>query len=153
MATTTAPRPKTQTSAYAAALAALRDAETRYTAAVDRAEALERDVRRAEQKEQAMEVHPMTRRAAYDQNEPVLGKTGTCTDPRSSTHLGWFGSFNDVNRNKLVVVVMLTGGRAMNGPVASGVAGSVYRQLSTQHYFAAAGSPPAVFSTSACCGQ
>jgi penicillin-binding protein 2 len=43
------------------------------------------------------------------QDEPIAGKTGTCTD--SHTHLGWFGSFNDVGNNKLVVVVLLTGGR------------------------------------------
>lgn len=95
------------------------------------------------------------RRASYGQNEPVLGKTGTCTDFRSSTHLGWFGSFNDVGRNKLVVVVMLTGGRSVNGPVASGVAGQVYRQLSNQNFFADAGSTgvPGLVASEACCGQ
>jgi membrane carboxypeptidase/penicillin-binding protein len=31
------------------------------------------------------------RRAAYDSNEPIFGKTGTCTDRQSPTHLGWFG--------------------------------------------------------------
>ncbi len=92
------------------------------------------------------------RRAAYDPNEPVLGKTGTCTDYRSSTHLGWFGSFNDVHRNALVVVVMLTGGSAVNGPVASGVAGNLYRRLSTQNYFAAAGGPE-LYSNPLCCGR
>ncbi len=66
------------------------------------------------------------RRAHYDDNEPILGKTGTCTDNR--THLGWFGSFNEVGRNKLVVVVLLTGGRPVNGPVAAGIAGGVYKQ-------------------------
>lgn len=95
------------------------------------------------------------RRAGYGQNEAVMGKTGTCTDRRSSTHMGWFGSFNDAGRNNLVVVVMLTGGHSVNGPVASGVAGNVYRQLSTQNYFAAGGSLPPVgmVSTQACCGQ
>ena len=47
-----------------------------------------------------------------------FGKTGTCSDAR--THLGWFGSFNEVGGRKLVVVVLLTGGRGINGPVASG---------------------------------
>jgi penicillin-binding protein 2 len=74
------------------------------------------------------------RRANYDTNEPILGKTGTCTDAR--THLGWFASFNEVNGNKLAVVVLLTGGKLVNGPVASGVGGQVYRNLSEQHYFA-----------------
>jgi penicillin-binding protein 2 len=76
------------------------------------------------------------RRASFDVNDPILGKTGTCTDLRSPTHLGWFASFNDIGPNKLVVVVLLTGGRPVNGPVASGVAGAVYRNLSDQNYFA-----------------
>lgn len=74
------------------------------------------------------------RRASYDPNEPIYGKTGTCSDAR--THLGWFGSFNEVGGRKLVVVVLLTGGRGINGPVASGVAGQVYKNLSQQQYFA-----------------
>jgi len=87
------------------------------------------------------------RRAYYDSNEPILGKTGTCTDFRVSTHLGWFGSFNDVDRNKLVVVVLLTGGRPINGPLAAGVAGAVYRNLSQQNYFAS------LVSTQSCCAR
>jgi penicillin-binding protein 2 len=77
------------------------------------------------------------RRAYYDASEPILGKTGTCTDFRVSTHMGWFGSFNEVNHHQLVVVVMLTGTKTVNGPVAAGVAGAVYRKLSEQRYFAA----------------
>ena len=76
------------------------------------------------------------RRANYDPNEPIFGKTGTCTDSATPTHLGWFGSFNDVMSTKLTVVVLLTGGRPINGPVAAGVAGNVYRNLSQQNYFA-----------------
>lgn len=76
------------------------------------------------------------RRAQYDPNEPILGKTGTCTDRATPTHLGWFGSFNEVGHNKLVVVVLLTGGRPVNGPVAAQVAGNVYRNLSSQQFFA-----------------
>lgn len=76
------------------------------------------------------------RRAHYDPNEPIFGKTGTCTDRATPTHLGWFGSFNEVDGRKLVVVVLLTGGRPVNGPVAAGVAGQVYRTLSQQKYFA-----------------
>jgi penicillin-binding protein 2 len=76
------------------------------------------------------------RRAAYDPNEPIFGKTGTCTDRATPTHLGWFGSFNDVGNKKLVVVVLLTGGRPVSGPVASGIAGQVYRNLSQQQFFA-----------------
>ena len=76
------------------------------------------------------------RRANYDANEPILGKTGTCTDRSTPTHLGWFGSFNEVGNNKLVVVVLLTGGRAVNGPVAAQIAGNVYKNLSGQQFFA-----------------
>ena len=89
------------------------------------------------------------RRANFDPNEPILGKTGTCTDTaQPGVHLGWFGSFNDVGKNKLVVVVLLTGGRGISGPIASGVAGSVYHNLSAQHYFTPeqAGPPTALVS-------
>jgi cell division protein FtsI/penicillin-binding protein 2 len=81
------------------------------------------------------------RRAGYDASEPILGKTGTCTDAQSAHKMGWFGSFNEVGAHRLVVVVMLTGTRAVSGPVAAGVAGSIYRNLSAQHFFA--DSPPA----------
>lgn len=85
------------------------------------------------------------RRAGYQSNDLIFGKTGTCTDERTPTHLGWFGSFNDVGRNKLVVVVLLTGGRPVNGPVASGVAGAVYKNLGEVDYF----SQPRTISSSA----
>jgi penicillin-binding protein 2 len=77
------------------------------------------------------------RRAADDENDPVFGKTGTCTDFRVSSHMGWFGSFNEAGGRKLVVVVMLTGGYETSGGVAAGVAGAIYRSLSGQRYFAA----------------
>jgi beta-lactamase class D len=76
------------------------------------------------------------RRAIYDENDPVFGKTGTCTDTaQPGVHLGWFGSFNDVGKNKVAVVVLLTGGRGVAGPIAAGVAGYFYRNLSQQGYF------------------
>ena len=76
------------------------------------------------------------RRVGFDPNEPVYGKTGTCTDSRTPTHLGWFGSFTESGKNKLVVVVLLTGGKQVSGPAASGVAGQVYKNLGIQNYFA-----------------
>lgn len=88
------------------------------------------------------------------QEETIMGKTGTCSEGR--THLGWFGSFNDVGPNKLVVVVLLTGGRPSIGPMAAGVAGDVYRHLAEQNFFAAnhhAITPAALVSTQICCSR
>jgi cell division protein FtsI/penicillin-binding protein 2 len=81
------------------------------------------------------------RRANADPTEPIFGKTGTCTDFPTSYHMGWFGSFNEVAHHQLVVVVMLTGTKTFNGPVASGVAGVIYRKLSEQRYFASDSNP------------
>jgi cell division protein FtsI/penicillin-binding protein 2 len=78
------------------------------------------------------------RRAAYSADEPILGKTGTCSDRSTPTHLGWFGSFNDVSNHKLVVVVLLTGGSRVSGPEASAIGGDIYRRLSENRYFAPA---------------
>ena len=93
------------------------------------------------------------RRASYEQDQPILGKTGTCTDESSPTHLGWFGSFSDLESRKLVVVVLLTGGHAVSGPVAAGIAGQVYRNLSKASYFQGEhpGAPIAMISTGNCC--
>ncbi|HZT33795.1 MAG TPA: penicillin-binding transpeptidase domain-containing protein [Bryobacteraceae bacterium] len=88
------------------------------------------------------------------QDEPIAGKTGTCTDLH--THLGWFGSFNDDNHGrKLVVVVLLTGGRPSVGPKAAEVAGEVYKNLGAKNYFArvnASGRPDLV-ATEICCAR
>lgn len=76
------------------------------------------------------------RRAVFDPNSPVYGKTGTCTDTaQPGVHLGWFGSFNDTPKNRIAVVVLLTGGRGISGPIASGIAGNVYHNLEAVHYF------------------
>jgi penicillin-binding protein 2 len=94
------------------------------------------------------------RRAIYDENDPVFGKTGTCTDTaQPGVHLGWFGSFNDVEKNKVAVVVLLTGGRGVAGPIAAGVAGNVYRNLSAQGYFGDPGTTVAtkLVSMQNCC--
>jgi penicillin-binding protein 2 len=55
-----------------------------------------------------------------------------------------------------VVVVMLTGGKSVNGPVAAGIAGGVYKNLSQQNYFAQADTGPkdaypVLVSTPVCC--
>jgi beta-lactamase class D len=86
------------------------------------------------------------RRAGYEDHEPIYGKTGTCTHSDHQTHLGWFGSFNEVGDRKLVVVVLLTGGKLVSGPIASGVAGQVFLKLKQNEYFATA---PALWSPNA----
>ncbi len=84
---------------------------------------------------------------------PIAGKTGTCSE--NQTHLGWFGSFNDVGPRKLVVVVLLTGGRPAIGPLAAGIAGDMYRRLSEQNYFAASQpiTSAALVSAQICCAR
>jgi penicillin-binding protein 2 len=75
------------------------------------------------------------RRAIFNPDLPVYGKTGTCTDSHSPTHLGWFGSFAEAGERKAVVVVLLTGGGMVSGPAAAGVAGQVYRNLEAASFF------------------
>ena len=72
--------------------------------------------------------------------DPIKGKTGTCSDRR--THLGWFGSFDEVNGRKVVVAVLLTGGRPCIGPAAAGVAGNVYKNLASRSFFTTAKATP-----------
>jgi len=90
------------------------------------------------------------RRAADDGD--IAGKTGTCTE--NHAHLGWFGSFNETGKRKLVVVVLLTGGRPAIGPLAAGIAGDVYRRLNDTSYFAGATPTrklPSLISSQICC--
>ena len=76
------------------------------------------------------------RRASVGNNELIYGKTGTCTDTvQPGVHLGWFASYTEVADKKVAVVVLLTGGRGVAGPIASGIAGSVYQNLASGHYF------------------
>jgi cell division protein FtsI/penicillin-binding protein 2 len=84
------------------------------------------------------------------QEDEILGKTGTCSEGR--THLGWFGSFNETGGRKLVVVVMLTGGRPSIGAMASAVAGDVYKRLASENFFKVS-TPltPALLSPQICC--
>jgi cell division protein FtsI/penicillin-binding protein 2 len=84
------------------------------------------------------------RRAYTEGGEQIYGKTGTCTDESSPTHLGWFGAFNEFGGKRLAVAVLLTGGRAVNGPVASGVAGAFFRNLIRAGYLQPERSAPVV---------
>jgi len=96
------------------------------------------------------------RNAGSDPNDPIFGKTGTCTDYRAHTFMGWFGSFNEVGFHKLVVVVMLASPyRGASGGLASAVAGSLYRNLSEQRYFSDGSgrdpNMPEILVSSPCC--
>lgn len=73
------------------------------------------------------------RRAVYNPETPVCGKTGTCTG--GTTHLGWFGSFSDFGDRKLALIVLLTGGYGVSGPTAAEITGNIYRKLIDQGYF------------------
>jgi penicillin-binding protein 2 len=75
------------------------------------------------------------RRISAEPHDPIYGKTGTCTDTRTPTHLGWFGSFTEAAGQKVVVVVLLTGGSLVSGPAAAGVAGQVYKNLEAASFF------------------
>jgi penicillin-binding protein 2 len=83
----------------------------------------------------------------------IAGKTGTCTNDH--THLGWFGSFNEMGNRKVVVVVLLTGGAPAIGPMAAGIAGDVYRRLGEKNYFASAAplTPASLIASQICCSK
>ena len=67
-----------------------------------------------------------TARLANDGVVQILGKTGTCSE--DGARLGWFLSYSDAPR-RYVVVVLLRGGRPMDGPHAAEIAGRLYEGL------------------------
>lgn len=77
-----------------------------------------------------------TARPSYDpEGEQPLGKTGTCSDEKS--RLGWFVSYSDQVRPRLVLVVLLRGNsRRVKGPTAAQIAGRIYQTLRERNYFA-----------------
>jgi len=66
--------------------------------------------------------------------EPILGKTGTCS--KAGTRFGWFASYADTQYGRIVTVVFLEGGRPTFGPKAAELAGRMYRNLYDHEYFA-----------------
>jgi cell division protein FtsI/penicillin-binding protein 2 len=68
-----------------------------------------------------------TARLAYDPEEQIYGKTGTCSE--DGARLGWFVSYANEQQPKYVVVVLLRGGRLMYGPHAAEIGGRLYRSL------------------------
>lgn len=67
--------------------------------------------------------------------EPVYGKTGTCS--KDGTRFGWFGSWASGQRGRIATVVFLQGGRPTFGPKAAEIAGRIYRNLYDRNYFSA----------------
>jgi beta-lactamase class D len=82
---------------------------------------------------------------------PIAGKTGTCSE--NGAHLGWFGSFNDTGGRKLTIVVLLTGGRPVRGPLAAAIAGNMYRILGEKNYFARPVTSASLISSQICCSE
>jgi penicillin-binding protein 2 len=70
--------------------------------------------------------------------EEILGKTGTCS--HAGTRFGWFASYANTSRGRIVVVIFLQGGRPTFGPKAAEIAGLMYRNL-YDHNFFIAGNP------------
>lgn len=68
-----------------------------------------------------------TARSAYNPDEDIFGKTGTCSE--DGGRMGWFVSYSEEVHPRYVVVVMLRGGRQMFGPHAAEIAGVLYRSL------------------------
>jgi len=64
---------------------------------------------------------------------PVMGKTGTCSN--NGTRFGWFGSFADTPKGRIVTVFFLEGGRPTFGPKAAELTGEFYRALWDKDYF------------------
>jgi penicillin-binding protein 2 len=89
-----------------------------------------------------------TARGAYDPEDPIFGKTGTCSE--NGARLGWFASYGGEvqSQPKYVVVVLLRGGRMMFGPHAAEIAGRLYRDLHERNKLVleGPGSGPAVAS-------
>jgi len=73
--------------------------------------------------------------------EEILGKTGTCS--HAGTRFGWFASYANTSRGRVVVVVFLQGGRPTFGPKAAEIAGLMYRNLYDHNFFIAGAQRPA----------
>jgi len=65
--------------------------------------------------------------------EPILGKTGTCS--KAGTRFGWFASYADTDKGRIVTVVFLQGGRPTYGPKAAEITGKFYRSLYDHDFF------------------
>jgi cell division protein FtsI/penicillin-binding protein 2 len=85
-----------------------------------------------------------TGRSSFDRggDEMPLGKTGTCDDHTTPSHIGWFVTYADEAHPKIALAVLLRGNtRRVKGPTAAQVAGHMYRRLRELNYFASATGP------------
>jgi penicillin-binding protein 2 len=71
--------------------------------------------------------------------EPILGKTGTCSN--GGTRYGWFAAYANTQHGRIVTVVFLRGGRPTYGPKAAEITGKIYRTLYDRSFFAARSEP------------
>jgi penicillin-binding protein 2 len=80
-----------------------------------------------------------TGKSSFDRggDEMPLGKTGTCDDHTTPSHIGWFVTYADEAHPKIALAVLLRGNtRRVKGPTAAQIAGHIYRKLREQNYFA-----------------
>ncbi len=68
-----------------------------------------------------------TSRLAFNPDEQIFGKTGTCS--QNGTHLRWFASFSSEQKPELAIVVLLRGEGSMFGLHAPEVAGKIYKDM------------------------
>jgi penicillin-binding protein 2 len=80
-----------------------------------------------------------TGKSSFDRegDEMPIGKTGTCDDHITPSHIGWFVTYADEVHPKIALAVLLRGNtRTVKGPMAAVIAGRIYRKLREQNYFA-----------------
>ncbi|HXJ95217.1 MAG TPA: penicillin-binding transpeptidase domain-containing protein [Terriglobia bacterium] len=68
-----------------------------------------------------------TSKLAFNSEEQIFGKTGTCSE--NGTHLRWFASFSSEQKPDRAIVVLLRGEGSMFGLHAPEVAGKIYRDM------------------------
>src|ERR1700676_1592519 len=80
-------------------------------------------------------LHGTARRSYISDDEQASGKTGSCSD--QSSRIGWFVFFAAQRNPKIVLVILMRGQKhVVQGPMAAGIAGHIYRQLHDENYFA-----------------
>jgi penicillin-binding protein 2 len=80
-------------------------------------------------------LHGTARRSYISDDEQASGKTGSCSD--QGARIGWFVSFADQVQPKIVLVILMRGQKhVVQGPMAAGIAGRIYRKLHDENYFA-----------------